>query len=116
MADTTDRPEDWVRIGAAASALGVSVDTLRRFDLSESDEWKELGAAAKELAGLKLLFAETTQHGHNACRTNNGNVKARTLTGRDDPTKLIAVVNTKIGDYKDEELKLNQENGQLEAP
>jgi molybdopterin-binding protein len=28
----SERPEDWVRIGAAASALGVSVDTLRRWE------------------------------------------------------------------------------------
>ncbi|WP_267128238.1 TOBE domain-containing protein [Baekduia soli] len=26
------RPDDWIRIGAAASALGVSVDTLRRWE------------------------------------------------------------------------------------
>src|SRR3954464_12567867 len=32
MTDITTRPEDWIRIGAAAAALGVSVDTLRRWE------------------------------------------------------------------------------------
>jgi molybdopterin-binding protein len=32
MTDQTERPEDWIRIGAAAAALGVSVDTLRRWE------------------------------------------------------------------------------------
>ena len=32
MSEVTERPEDWIRIGAAASALGVSVDTLRRWE------------------------------------------------------------------------------------
>src|SRR5512144_3186004 len=29
---TATRPGDWIRIGAAAAALGVSVDTLRRWE------------------------------------------------------------------------------------
>jgi molybdopterin-binding protein len=32
MSDIITRPEDWIRIGAAAAALGVSVDTLRRWE------------------------------------------------------------------------------------
>jgi len=32
LSEVTERPEDWIRIGAAASALGVSVDTLRRWE------------------------------------------------------------------------------------
>ncbi len=32
MVDVVGRSEDWIRIGAAAAALGVSVDTLRRWE------------------------------------------------------------------------------------
>jgi molybdopterin-binding protein len=32
VSEVTGRPEDWIRIGAAAAALGVSVDTLRRWE------------------------------------------------------------------------------------
>ena len=32
MSELPGRPEDWIRIGAAAAALGVSVDTLRRWE------------------------------------------------------------------------------------
>jgi molybdopterin-binding protein len=32
MPDDTAHTEEWIRIGAAAAALGVSVDTLRRWE------------------------------------------------------------------------------------
>jgi molybdopterin-binding protein len=32
LIEVTRRPENWIRIGAAAAALGVSVDTLRRWE------------------------------------------------------------------------------------
>lgn len=90
-------------------------DTLRRYDLSESDEWKELAEGAKQLAGLKTLMADATLHGYNGLRTNNGNVHVRTLTGRDDPFKMLIAVNMKIGNYDEAKLKVNPVDGKLEG-
>jgi molybdopterin-binding protein len=43
------RPEDWIRIGVAAQALGVSVDTLRR--------WERDGRIAFERRGNARVLA-----------------------------------------------------------
>ncbi len=89
-------------------------DTLRRFDLSESEVWKELGAAARAVAPLKLVFETSTLHGNNAARTNRGDVKVRTLTGRSDPFKLLAVVNTRVGEYDQTKLTIDPKDGTLQ--
>lgn len=89
-------------------------ETLRQFDLSESDGWKELAAGARELSGLKQMLTEATLHGQNNVRTNNGNVHVRTLTGRDDIFKVLTVVNRKLGDYDEAKLKVNPVDGKLE--
>jgi molybdopterin-binding protein len=56
MADQTARPEDWIRIGAAAAALGVSVDTLRRWERDGRIAFERRGQQrylrAEELARL----------------------------------------------------------------
>jgi molybdopterin-binding protein len=58
MADGTPapRPEDWIRIGAAAAALGVSVDTLRRWERDGRINFERRGQQrylrAEELAQL----------------------------------------------------------------
>ena len=88
-------------------------DFLRLADMSESDGWEELGAVAQELVVYRNLLAVTTLHGENAARTNNGHVRVRTLTGRDNPFRVLAVVNLKIGDYDHEELKIDPATGEL---
>ncbi len=43
-------------------------------------------------------------------------VRVRTLTGRKDPCKVVGAVNTKIGDYTDQQagtLKINKDTGEL---
>jgi molybdopterin-binding protein len=69
MAEQTDRPDDWVRIGAAASALGVSVDTLRRWERDDRIQFERRGQQrylrADVLAGL---LRERTREGRSSAR------------------------------------------------
>jgi molybdopterin-binding protein len=69
MAVNSDRPEDWVRIGAAASALGVSVDTLRR--------WERDGRIAFERRGQQRYLRADTLAGLLRERTREGRSSAR---------------------------------------
>ena len=54
--DQVVRHEDWIRIGAAAAALGVSVDTLRRWERDGRITFERRGQQrylhADQLAGL----------------------------------------------------------------
>jgi molybdopterin-binding protein len=54
--DQVVRQEDWIRIGAAAAALGVSVDTLRRWERDGRVNFERRGQQrylhAEDLAGL----------------------------------------------------------------
>jgi molybdopterin-binding protein len=54
--DQVVRQEDWIRIGSAAAALGVSVDTLRRWERDGRITFERRGQQrylhADELAGL----------------------------------------------------------------
>jgi molybdopterin-binding protein len=69
VSEVTGRPEDWIRIGAAAAALGVSVDTLRR--------WERDGRIAFERRGqqrylradaLANLLRERAREGRSSAR------------------------------------------------
>lgn len=88
---------------------------LRLSDMSESDGWRELGEVGRQLAGLKDMLAEATLHGNNTARVDNGNIRVRTITGRQDPFKLLLVVNRNIGEYDEASLKINAETGELEG-
>ncbi len=90
-------------------------DMLRRADLSESDGWKELGQVASTLARYKEVLAESTAFGRTIAHTDSGDVRAKCLTGRKDPFKVLVVVNTKIGDYTDDKvnLKIDKDTGAL---
>jgi molybdopterin-binding protein len=54
--DQVVRQDDWIRIGAAAAALGVSVDTLRRWERDGRVNFERRGQQrylhAEDLAGL----------------------------------------------------------------
>ncbi|MCA9114433.1 MAG: hypothetical protein KDA79_05065 [Planctomycetaceae bacterium] len=90
-------------------------EELRLADMSESEAWKELGVAGRELAGYQQMLAETTVHGHNTATSNNSDVKVRTLTGRSDPFKVLAISNMAIGEYDEEELKIDPATGELQG-
>jgi molybdopterin-binding protein len=69
MTDVATRPTDWIRIGAAAAALGVSVDTMRR--------WERDGRIAFERRGqqrylraheLAELLRERARDGRSSAR------------------------------------------------
>ena len=118
---------EWGPAGVSSTLTGTEIlnddkykagtyepDLLRRSDMSESPGWKELGEVAGELKPYQHLFAVTTLHGNHTVRTNNSAVKVRTLTGRKDPFKILAVVNTKVGDYDEEKLKIDPATGKLQ--
>jgi molybdopterin-binding protein len=69
MSDITTRPEDWIRIGAAAAALGVSVDTLRRWERDGRIVFERRGQQrylrAEELA---KLLRERGREGRSSAR------------------------------------------------
>jgi molybdopterin-binding protein len=69
MTDITTRPEDWIRIGAAAAALGVSVDTLRRWERDGRIVFERRGQQrylrAEELA---KLLRERGREGRSSAR------------------------------------------------
>lgn len=97
------------------SAGSYRPEDLRLADMSESDGWRELGDVGRELAGYQKMLAETTVHGNNTARSNNSNVKVRTLTGRSSPFKVLAVVNLQVGEYDQEELKIDPATGELQG-
>jgi hypothetical protein len=92
-------------------------DLLRGSDMSESAGWKELGEVGKTLARYQVLLDESTAFGRTIATTDKGDVRAKCLTGRKDPFKVIVVVNTKIGDYTDDKvpLKIDAETGALQG-
>src|SRR4051812_4520831 len=69
VSDVTARPEDWIRIGAAAAALGVSVDTLRRWERDGRIQFERRGQQrylrADELAAL---LRERAREGRSSAR------------------------------------------------
>jgi molybdopterin-binding protein len=69
MSDIVTRPEDWIRIGAAAAALGVSVDTLRRWERDGRIAFERRGQQrylrAEELA---KLLRERGREGRSSAR------------------------------------------------
>src|SRR3954466_16291050 len=69
MTDITTRPEDWIRIGAAAAALGVSVDTLRRWERDGRIVFERRGQQrflrSEELAAL---LRERSRNGRSGAR------------------------------------------------
>jgi molybdopterin-binding protein len=69
MSDIITRPEDWIRIGAAAAALGVSVDTLRRWERDGRIVFERRGQQrylrAEELA---KLLRERGREGRSSAR------------------------------------------------
>jgi molybdopterin-binding protein len=69
MTDISTRPEDWIRIGAAAAALGVSVDTLRRWERDGRIVFERRGQQrylrAEELA---KLLRERGREGRSSAR------------------------------------------------
>ena len=69
MSELTGRPEDWIRIGAAAAALGVSVDTLRRWERDGRIRFERRGQQrylrADELAAL---LRERAREGRSSAR------------------------------------------------
>ncbi len=90
-------------------------DLLRRADMSETDGWKELGEVAKTLAKYGPLLDDATAFGRTIATTDKTDVRVKCLTGRKDPFKVLAVVNTKIGDYTDAQvpLKIDKDTGAL---
>src|SRR3954470_18779375 len=69
MVERAERSEDWVRIGAAAAALGVSVDTLRRWERDGRIVFERRGQQrylrAEELA---KLLRERGREGRSSAR------------------------------------------------
>ena len=69
MSEVIERPEDWIRIGAAAAALGVSVDTLRRWERDGRILFERRGQQrylrANELANL---LRERAREGRSSAR------------------------------------------------
>ena len=69
MTDVATRPADWIRIGAAAAALGVSVDTLRRWERDGRIAFERRGQQrylrADHLAGL---LRERARDGRSSAR------------------------------------------------
>ena len=69
MTEISTRPEDWIRIGAAAAALGVSVDTLRRWERDGRIVFERRGQQrylrAEELA---KLLRERGREGRSSAR------------------------------------------------
>jgi|GEM_PF-2694330 hypothetical protein len=88
-------------------------DLLRHADMSESDGWKELGRTAQELALFKHMLADSTLHGNNTPRVNNGNIRVSSLTGLNSPFKVLMAINTKVGDYAAGDLTIDAETGEL---
>ena len=88
-------------------------DLLRHADMSESDGWKELGRTAQKLARFQHMLADSTLHGNNTPKVNNGNIRVSSLTGLNSPFKVLMAVNTKVGDYADDDLTIDPETGAL---
>jgi molybdopterin-binding protein len=67
--DQVVRQEDWIRIGAAAAALGVSVDTLRRWERDGRITFERRGQQrylhAEDLA---LMLRERARDGRSTAR------------------------------------------------
>jgi molybdopterin-binding protein len=94
MADTLD---DRIGIGAAASALGVSVDTLRRWERAGRATFGRDEAGRRTLHGAELarLLRERTSTGNQSARNRlDGTVVAVKVDG------VMAQVEMACGPYR----------------
>src|SRR3978361_1702390 len=67
--ERAERAEDWVRIGAAAAALGVSVDTLRRWERDGRIVFERRGQQRYLRAEiLAALLRERAREGRSSAR------------------------------------------------
>jgi molybdopterin-binding protein len=71
VSEVIERPEDWIRIGAAAAALGVSVDTLRRWERDGRILFERRGQQRYLRAGaLATLLRERARDGRSSSARN----------------------------------------------